>query len=42
MNDSSYLQEEASEIRNRAAWLAGFVLVVFSFLLARAWYLQVF
>ncbi|MGH7273062.1 MAG: penicillin-binding protein 2, partial [Nitrospiria bacterium] len=42
MNDTSYLQEEASEIRNRAAWLAGFVLLVFCFLLARAWYLQVF
>jgi penicillin-binding protein 2 len=42
MNDTSYLQEEASEIRNRAAWLAGFVLLVFCFLLARAWHLQVF
>ena len=42
MNYSSYPQEEASEIRNRAVWLAGFVLLVFSFLLVRAWYLQVF
>ena len=42
MNDTSYLQEEAGEIRNRAAWLAGFVLLVLCFLLARAWYLQVF
>ena len=42
MKYSSYPQEEASEIRNRAAWLAGFVLLVFSFLLVRAWYLQVF
>ncbi|MCI0529843.1 MAG: penicillin-binding protein 2 [Nitrospira sp.] len=42
MNYSSYPQEETSEIRNRTAWLAGFVLLVFSFLLVRAWYLQVF
>ena len=42
MNYSSYPQDEASEIRNRAAWLAGLVLFVFIFLLVRAWYLQVF
>jgi penicillin-binding protein 2 len=42
MNYSSFPQEEASEIKNRAAWLAGLVLLVFSFLMIRAWYLQVF
>ncbi len=42
MNYSSYPQEESSEIRNRTAWLAGFVLLVFISLLVRAWYLQVF
>lgn len=42
MNYSSYTQEEAGEIRSRTAWLAGLVLLVFSFLLVRAWYLQVF
>ncbi len=42
MNYSSYPQEETTEIRTRAAWLAAIVLVIFSFLLVRAWYLQVF
>lgn len=42
MSNPSYSQEDTSDIRNRAAWLAGVVLVVFSFLLVRAWYLQVF
>lgn len=41
MSYPSYTQEEINEIRNRAVWLAGAVLVVFGFLLIRAWYLQV-
>jgi len=42
VNYPSYPQEEINELRNRAAWLAAVILVIFGFLIVRAWYLQVF